>query len=1036
MTDHVLKIANSDQCCYCGACLAVCPGVEDKNLLISDFSDKGWKLEIKNEDKCKICTLCIDSCPMNVVDYNEITPEIAPIIDEQTKNHLLGAHYNTYIGHSADNEMRFTGASGGVISSIVKFAFEQKNIDGVICIKPSMKDRSEYLAFIANTHEEFTTSQGSHYFPLPAFMALSQVIYGKYRNVIVIGLPCHITSLRLGEKRIKKLKNRVFLSIGLFCGGTTDFRLANYLESRVNLDQKSKAILFRQGHWPGAIKIVENSKLSHDINGIERDYHQFTSLLPACMFCADHSSELADISVGDPWIPKILDRNDGGYSSVVTRTNRGDSLISEMILSEKIIFENSTADEVIDGQRGPIDFKKRGLAPRLFFSRLFSADVPNIKNAKLMTSDFVDYLAAILMFVVYYVTKLEWFWKLNAKLSTKVIHCYTKPINFILKRNKIISRITKKLFKNNPFIKIFLLNILNYKKNMLFQRISFRLRNTIFYNIILLKIKAFNRVQISTDCNYFDKLNIDYDNINQTPIPLQIKHADRRLNSFDVRYDFMMPAEQHKLNNLVADYCKHGDVDGRCYQKVESWFKAVIFGHGSAYYSSLTVAQRLINLSILYSLLDKDGLLSQTKKKQFKRIISQEYLFLNSFNTFHYTRKNNFIFCELLAIVLTDKLVLKKNTLPSNILLLEREITNQINSDGSTHEGSLGYDKFIFENLFMLLICGATQKKQTVIKLFNKLYEVANDNYKLPGIGDVSCEQVISAFFDESVLDCTTLFQIVSDEFSSGLTTTNDKDKMQIWSLIRDVIVDETFRKGSLNEVAFTKSDFYKCKDYLVWRNPTLQIVLKTGGIISKGRGTHSHLDQGSITSSLLGEELTVDPGTYSYFTSVLDRRLCVSSHTHNLSTLKSYEPAKQTGTFSFEQAVDLSVLEAKKNKGSFLVPGPIKGSNRNDYIRRILIKVHEYCITDNFLTKGTWSSRMHFHPNFKLHLVDGMIVAKSQKNSVRLNVSSDAKLEISIRKYIYSEHYGRGTEAYAVLIESLEDCEKIEWCFNNVKKN
>lgn len=1035
MTDHVLKIANGDQCCYCGACLAVCPGVENKNLFISDFSDEGWELEIKNEEKCKTCTLCIDSCPMNVVDYKDIIPEITPKIDEQTKNHLLGKHYNTYIGHSADNEMRFTGASGGVISSIIKFAFEKKKIDGVICIKPGLKDRSEYLAFIANTHEEFVTSQGSHYFPLPAFMALSQVIYGKYRNVIVIGLPCHITSLRLGEKRIKKLKNRVFLSIGLFCGGTTDFRLASYLESRVNLEKRAKAVLFRQGHWPGAIKIVENSNLSHDINGIERDYHQFTSLLPACMFCADHSSELADISVGDPWIPKILDRNDGGYSSIVTRTDRGNRLISEMILSKKIIFENSTADEVIDGQRGPIDFKKRGLAPRLFFRKLFFADVPNIKNANLMRSDLVDYFAAILMFALYYVTKLEWFWKLNAKLSTKFVHYYTKPINFILKRNKIVSRITKKLFKNSKFIEIFLLNILNYKKNKLFGRIGFRLRNTVFYDIILLQIKTFNRVHIPSDYIHTDQSDIDYDNINQTHIPLEIKHADRKLNLIDIRFDFMMPAEKHKLNNLVTDYCKYGDMGGQCYQKVEKWFKAVRFGYGSAYFSSLTVAQRLINLSILFSLFDKDGLLSQTQKEQFKKIVSQEYLFLNSFNTFHYIRKNNFIFCELLAIILTDKLVFKKNTLPSNISLLEKEITNQINSDGSTYEGSLGYDKFIFENLFMLWICGATQNKQIVLELFNKLYEVSNENYKLPGIGDVSCEQVISAFFGENVLDCTTLFQIVSDEFSSGLTTTNDKEKMHIWSLIRNVVVDESNKKSPLNEVLLKKSDFYTCKDYIVWRYPNLQIVLKTGGIISKGRGTHSHLDQGSITSCLYGEELIVDPGTFSYFSSVMDRSLCVSSHSHNLSALKGYEAAKKTGTFSFEQAVDLSVLQANKNEGFFLVPGPIKGSNRNDYIRQILIKAEEYYVIDNFLTEDTWSSRMHFHPNFKLKFVDGIIVAKSQKNIVRLSVSCRSKIEISIKKYTYSDHYGQGTDAYAVLIESLEDCKKIEWCFNYVKK-
>ena len=85
MTNHVLTIANSDQCCYCGACLGVCPGETNKNLLISVFTDTGWTLSIQNEDKCASCTLCIDSCPMNEVDYNAFGLNIK----EEKQPHLL-----------------------------------------------------------------------------------------------------------------------------------------------------------------------------------------------------------------------------------------------------------------------------------------------------------------------------------------------------------------------------------------------------------------------------------------------------------------------------------------------------------------------------------------------------------------------------------------------------------------------------------------------------------------------------------------------------------------------------------------------------------------------------------------------------------------------------------------------------------------------------------------------------------------------------------------------------------------------------------
>ena len=84
------------------------------------------------------------------------------------------------------------------------------------------------------------------------------------------------------------------------------------------------------------------------------------------------------------------------------------------------------------------------------------------------------------------------------------------------------------------------------------------------------------------------------------------------------------------------------------------------------------------------------------------------------------------------------------------------------------------------------------------------------------------------------------------------------------------------------------------------------------------------------------GEELIVDPGTFSYFTSTTQRKSIVSSHRHNLSVIEDCEPAKQLGTFSFEQVVDIATLQFNRGKGMFLVPGPVIGTSRFDYQRLI----------------------------------------------------------------------------------------------------
>ena len=165
---------------------------------------------------------------------------------------------------------------------------------------PDGNNPNEYKIKIAENFEMFSGSQGSHYFPIPLMDGLNQIIYGKFRSVLVIGIPCQIAGFHLGSKRLQKLKNSTYATIGSFCGGTTTFKLLEYLKSRLpkNKQNKLKTIRFRDGNWPGNIKAEFDDNTISNLSGEERDYHQFTALLPACAFCADHSNEYADLSVG------------------------------------------------------------------------------------------------------------------------------------------------------------------------------------------------------------------------------------------------------------------------------------------------------------------------------------------------------------------------------------------------------------------------------------------------------------------------------------------------------------------------------------------------------------------------------------------------------------------------------------------------------------------------------------------------------------------------------------------------------------------
>ena len=223
---------------------------------------------------------------MHVIDFKELDNQIYENEEKVSIDPILGHFIETGVGYSTNKINRDNGASGGIIGEIVSYLFETKKIDGALSILPDGNKPNEYKIKIAKNFEDFSGSQGSHYFPIPLMDGLNQIIYGKFRSVLVIGIPCQIAGFHLGSKRIKKLRNRTFATIGSFCGGTTTFKLLEYLTSRLPKKSQNelKTVRFRDGHWPGNIKAELKNKKIFNLSGEERDYHQFTSLLPACAY--------------------------------------------------------------------------------------------------------------------------------------------------------------------------------------------------------------------------------------------------------------------------------------------------------------------------------------------------------------------------------------------------------------------------------------------------------------------------------------------------------------------------------------------------------------------------------------------------------------------------------------------------------------------------------------------------------------------------------------------------------------------------------
>jgi len=92
--------------------------------------------------------------------------------------------------------------------------------------------------------------------------------------------------------------------------------------------------------------------------------------------CPDLTNELADISVGDAWLPEF--KNDNiGRSVVIARTKLGENLLNSASRDKVIFLEPVNVDAVLRSQHDSLKFKKIDFAARLRIIKSLNIKTPN-----------------------------------------------------------------------------------------------------------------------------------------------------------------------------------------------------------------------------------------------------------------------------------------------------------------------------------------------------------------------------------------------------------------------------------------------------------------------------------------------------------------------------------------------------------------------------------------------------------------------------------------------------------------------------------
>ena len=301
ITDLEAEVIYNGLCCYCGSCGAFC-----KEYITYENERPVTK------KKCyEIHGACYDFCPRTFFAPLEVE---RAVFGEIRTDNLLGYYKGDILtARATDKAIIEKAQDGGVVSALLVFLLEHGEIDAAVVSKTS----EDWIAepFVATKKADIIAAAGSKYTQCPSVSGVGDAFEQGYKNVALVGLPCHIQGMRKVQQStgFDVGADKVKLLIGLLCSETFDMPMLKnkLLELGTQIEDVEKFNI-KKGSF--IVYTKAGKELKTPIKNM-RD-----CVREACDYCYDFAAEFADVSVGSIG-------SEFGWSTVITRSDAGKGLV-------------------------------------------------------------------------------------------------------------------------------------------------------------------------------------------------------------------------------------------------------------------------------------------------------------------------------------------------------------------------------------------------------------------------------------------------------------------------------------------------------------------------------------------------------------------------------------------------------------------------------------------------------------------------------------------------------------------------------------
>lgn len=449
---------------------------------------------------------------------------------------------------------------------------------------------------------------------------------------------------------------------------------------------------------------------------------------------------------------------------------------------------------------------------------------------------------------------------------------------------------------------------------------------------------------------------------------------------------------------------------------IQDWNKNNPYGYGINWWSCMEVGIRAVNLFIAIVYL-YDRINSKTFNKLIQ-ILWKHAKYINRYDIELGTivSKNNHFLGALLGLFASS--VCFKDDKANMFVELVREqfskeIMNQFNSDGGNFESATAYHQFSLEIILIAIIIFRDRESddsdmfpdkclgEGVTALMYKALNMAGDYMTCygssPHFGDSSdCRVVVNnGYFDRKPLDHGFL---------------------------------ESFGRIAINyspPCDDSVSRIYNISGYGLFKNDNYGVVSFAGPKGTNGTGGHGHNDKCSFVLQVNGKPILVDPGTYIYNPSTMERFALKKTSIHNTVVIDGQEQSDIKPNLVFGLKSDIqSTIDCIFKDGYFVIMMSHNGYSRLDTIgivkRNLKFMEKAIDITDSVDGSGKHyiETSFNIHPNCHIDRDLNIILIKNQDGIIKIVLPEF--MNIDIKDSEFSDNYHHKT-VNKIISASLE---------------